>query len=290
MDGDLQEFNKSAATLVAVDFTPPSCSRWSTGSGIPAWPVADSFTRGIGTVTYQRDGKEVTTHWNTRAELIEEMQTGSETLKQQAYLQKVAAASYDEIVNDPDMMAFTRFRWRRCCSPTTVRPATGWRYTGQDRPFIPTCVTTPGCGVAISPISRGPFARDATASCRRSARCWPRKARAAGELCAEPVRSRRRQCQGGSRADDLSGAGRWLLLLSYRVRLAPAWPRRGAANLTDAIWTVADVPGAADDKARIDAVEAVVRDGVHRQMPAWSGRLDDTQIKLLTVYVQSLGI
>ena len=36
------------------------------------------------------------------------MQTGSETLKQQAYLQKVAAASYEEIVNDPDMMAFTR--------------------------------------------------------------------------------------------------------------------------------------------------------------------------------------
>ncbi len=64
---------------------------------------------------------------------------------------------------------------------------------------------------------------------------------------------------------------------------------QGAANLTDAIWTVADVPGAADDAARLDAVRTVIHDGIQRQMPAWKGRLDDAQIKLLTVYVQSLG-
>ena len=32
---------------------------------------------------------------------------------------------------------------------------------------------------------------------------------------------------------------------------------QGAANLTDAIWTVADVPGAASDADRVEAVEAV---------------------------------
>ncbi|MBK9082611.1 MAG: cytochrome-c oxidase, cbb3-type subunit III [Rhizobiales bacterium] len=54
----------------------------------------------------------------------------------------------------------------------------------------------------------------------------------------------------------------------------------GAPNLTDAIWLY----GA--DKATI--VEAVTngRGGV---MPTWSGRLDDTTIKSLAVYVHTLG-
>ena len=64
---------------------------------------------------------------------------------------------------------------------------------------------------------------------------------------------------------------------------------QGAANLTDAIWTVADVPGAASDADRVEAVEAVIRNGIQRQMPVFGERLDDTQIKLLAIYVQSLG-
>ena len=64
---------------------------------------------------------------------------------------------------------------------------------------------------------------------------------------------------------------------------------QGAANLTDAIWTVANVPGAADAEGRLDAVRYVIKNGIQRHMPAWADRLDDVQIKLLTVYVQSLG-
>jgi cytochrome c oxidase cbb3-type subunit 3 len=52
---------------------------------------------------------------------------------------------------------------------------------------------------------------------------------------------------------------------------------------------VADVPGLADEATRLEAVKSVIRKGVQRQMPAWKDRLDDAQIKLLTVYVQSLG-
>jgi cytochrome c oxidase cbb3-type subunit 3 len=64
---------------------------------------------------------------------------------------------------------------------------------------------------------------------------------------------------------------------------------QGAANLTDNIWTIADVPGQADLEGKIAAVKDVVRNGVNRVMPAWQGRLDATQIKLLTVYVHELG-
>lgn len=57
-------------------------------------------------------------------------------------------------------------------------------------------------------------------------------------------------------------------------------PDLGAPNLTDAIWLYGG------DKA--DVMETVTnsRSGM---MPAWTGRLDDTTIKQLAVYVHSLG-
>jgi cytochrome c oxidase cbb3-type subunit 3 len=57
-------------------------------------------------------------------------------------------------------------------------------------------------------------------------------------------------------------------------------PQLGAPNLTDNIWTFGG------DKAAI--VESITngRAGV---MPAWTGRLDATTVKALTVYVHSLG-
>jgi len=54
----------------------------------------------------------------------------------------------------------------------------------------------------------------------------------------------------------------------------------GAPNLTDAIWLYGG------EKADIVASLNNGRAGV---MPAWSGRLDDTTIKMLAVYVHALG-
>jgi cytochrome c oxidase cbb3-type subunit 3 len=64
---------------------------------------------------------------------------------------------------------------------------------------------------------------------------------------------------------------------------------QGAANLTDQIWTIADVPGADSMQDKKAAVKRVIANGVERNMPHWSGRLNATQIKLLTVYVHELG-
>lgn len=55
---------------------------------------------------------------------------------------------------------------------------------------------------------------------------------------------------------------------------------RGAPNLTDGIWLYGGSKAAILDSIRTG------RGGV---MPAWSGRLDTTTIKALTVYVHSLG-
>jgi len=64
----------------------------------------------------------------------------------------------------------------------------------------------------------------------------------------------------------------------------------GSANLTDKVWLWADVPGLADDVAKINAIKTVIAGGLNKGvMPAWEGRLNAEQIKLLTVYVHELG-
>lgn len=55
---------------------------------------------------------------------------------------------------------------------------------------------------------------------------------------------------------------------------------RGAPNLTDGIWLYGGSKTAILDS---------IRTGRGGMMPAWSGRLDPTTIKALTVYVHSLG-
>ena len=63
----------------------------------------------------------------------------------------------------------------------------------------------------------------------------------------------------------------------------------GAANLTDKIWTIADVTGAETAEAKKAAVMSVVKNGKTRQMPAWKDRLSATEIKMLTFYVKQLS-
>jgi len=286
-DGDLQEFNNPLPRWWLWAFYATFIFAVLYWIWYPAWPVADSVTKGMATVTYERNGAQVTTHWNTRAELIQEMQTGSETLKRQAYLEKVAQASYEEITADPEMMAFTR-------SMAKVL-------------FADNCAACHGLGGSPTQVGLYPNLRD-------DAWLW------GGSIAQieETIHDGRRgfmpafgEVLGDEQIEQL--AHHVLSLSGHQVDAAKAEAGRaifegkaggchychtvsgeglhsqGAANLTDAIWTVVDVPGAADDAARIDAVEKVIHDGIQRHMPAWGDRLDDTEIKLLTVYVQSLG-
>jgi cytochrome c oxidase cbb3-type subunit 3 len=64
----------------------------------------------------------------------------------------------------------------------------------------------------------------------------------------------------------------------------------GSANLTDKVWLWADVAAKSDDNLKIDEIRKVISAGLNKGvMPAWSGRLNPQQIKLLTVYVHELG-
>jgi len=57
-------------------------------------------------------------------------------------------------------------------------------------------------------------------------------------------------------------------------------PALGAPRLNDQVWLYG---------GSHDAVSSQIRQPQHGMMPAWSGRLDDETIKMLTVYVHSLG-
>ncbi|MCB1923899.1 MAG: cytochrome-c oxidase, cbb3-type subunit III [Gammaproteobacteria bacterium] len=286
-DGDLQEFNNPLPRWWLWSFYATVIFAIIYWIWYPAWPIASSFTKGIGTVTYQSGGKEVTTHWNTRGELIEEMQRGSETLKQQAYLEKVAAASYDEIANDPEMSAFTQ-------SMAKVL-------------FADNCAACHGIGGTPAKIGQYPNLRDDawlwggeivqiqhTIEAGRTG-FMPAFGSVLGEDKIEQLANYVLSLSGHEVDATKADAGRAIFQGTEggchycHTPSGKGLASQGAANLTDAIWTVADVPGASDDKARIQAVEAVIANGVQRQMPAWQGRLNDTEIKLLTAYVHSLG-
>lgn len=286
-DGDLQEFNNPLPRWWLWSFYATVVFALIYWVLYPAWPVADSFTKGIATVTFERDGEEVTSHWNTRAELIEEMQSGRQTLKQEAYLEQVAAASYDEIVNDPEMMAFTRSMGKvlfadncAACHGTGGAPAQIGLYPNLiDDAWL--------WGGALSDIEHAiRYGRNGF---------MPPFDHALSEAQIDELAHYVLGLSGHTVDEAKAEAGQTIFqgqaggCYYCHTRSGEGLPSQGAANLTDAIWTVANVPGAEDREGRLKVIRDVIHNGIQRQMPAWQGRLDDIQIKLLTVYVQSLG-
>ena len=86
-DGDLQEFNNPLPNWWLWTFYATCVFAAVYWVLFPTWPVGKGFTTGIKTITFEQNGEEVTTHWNTRSRLISEMQTGEEALKQKEYLE-----------------------------------------------------------------------------------------------------------------------------------------------------------------------------------------------------------
>jgi len=237
-DGDLQEFNNPlprwwlwsfyATVLFAVVY-------WLF---YPAWPVGRDYTKGpLNSITFEADGKTWTTHWNTRARLMRELKESPAAVRQRAYLEKVAAAGYDEILADPDMKGFA---W----SMAKGVYAFGEALTEAQIRDVATFVLSLS-GHEVDP-----------------------------QAAARGARIFRGEAGGCYYCHGKDGTG---------------LPSQGAADLTDRIWEVADVPGRPGLAGKRAEVERVVREGIRRVMPAWKDRLDPVQIKLLTVYVHELG-
>jgi len=286
-DGTLQEYNNPLPKWWVWTFYATCVFAIVYWILYPAWPVGKGFTTGIKEITFQTaDGKEVTTHWNMRALLQQEMQTGEEAVKQREYLEKITSSSFEEILSDPDKMAFVRSMGKVAFADNCAG-----------------CHGTGGNGV----IGLFPNLVD-------DAWLWGGDLK---DIQASLINGRNGYMTAfgntlsDQEIDDVSA-----YVLSYSIEGGDAanvqrgseifngpkggctachgadakgMKALGSANLTDQIWTIANVPGAADYDAKKAEVMSVVKNGVNRQMPAWSGRLDDATIKLLTVYTYSLG-
>jgi len=257
----------------------------------PSWPIGKSYLKGVGNeIIYKTDaGEEKTTHWNMRALLAHDMQNGESALKQKEYLEKVGAATYEQIAADADMSAFVRsygvgMFGDNCaaCHQSGGQGVVGmypnlvdddWLW-GGDTQAIETTIRDGRLGYmpAYSNVLN-----DTQLTQVSSYVLSLSGEEADAAAVAEGQKIFQGETGGCYMCHTSEGKGMYA---------------QGAANLTDKIWTVANLPAAETAQAKLDAVKAVIHNGVKRQMPVFGkdGRnLSDTEIKVLTAYLQQMS-
>lgn len=259
----------------------------------PSWPIGNTYLKGIGNnITYKTDaGEEKTTHWNMRALLAHEMQNSPEQAKQQEYLAKVGAASYEQIAQDPDMSAFVRsyglgMFGDNCaaCHQSGGQGVVGLFPNLVDDDWLwgsaPTNIeTTIRYGrLGYMPAYKETFNDEQlnqVANYVLTLSGQPADAAAA----AEGQKIFQGETGGCYMCHTMEGKG---------------MHAQGSANLTDKVWTIAKVDAAETPEAKLEAVKAVIHNGIKRQMPAFHAeggrdKLSDTEIKVLVAYLQQMS-
>lgn len=282
-DDDLREYNNPLPTWWLWTFYATivfSIVYWIL---YPAFPIAKGYTEGVKTMEVKDENGNVLYegNWNTRALLLDDMHNSVSAKQQREYLQKVSEASYEEILADPDMMAFARSMAKvafadNCAAchgsggggvmpyfPNLADDA--WLYGGTLQDIEHTIVNGRQGNMPGFANIQGQ-ALDDLASYVLSLSGHDVDPAAAGR-----GQKGYAMCMGCHGAD---GKGNKML---------------GAPNLTDSAWTVANVPAASDLEAKKDVVKSVITNGIQREMPALGDRLSPETVKLLTVYTHQLG-
>ena len=252
----------------------------------PSWPTGlneKGFFPGTNTVEYTNDeGKKVSTHWNTRALLANDMQNDPNELKRQKYLKEVAATSYDDIAKDADKKNFTLSYGKGifgdyCAAchqaggqgvighyPNLVDDAWLW---GGDVADIETTITNGRKGNMPS------FAKTLTDAEMTEAANYVLSLSGTDHDVAAAAK-------GKELFNGKAGC------MACHTPAGTGLKALGSANLTDKIWTQANVPGATD---KVAAIKAVIKSGIQREMPSWKSRLSADEIKVLVAYVKLLA-
>lgn len=288
-DGDIQEYNNPLPTWWLWTFYGTIVFSLIYWLIFPAFPIGTSYTKGVfNTITFQNDkGEEVTTHWNTRSLLIRDMQSGEEAVKQKEYLAKISASSMEEILEDPEKMAFVRSMSKvlfadncAACHGSGAAGVMGlypslvdddWLWGGKPEQITETLMEG---RMGFMPAFSETFNKEQQTDV------------ASYVLSLSGV-------EGGN-ADSIAKGkeifqGETGGCYYCHTQEGTGMASQGAANLTDKVWTIVDVPGMDSYDAKLAAVESVIHDGVVREMPGWKNRLTEDQIKLLAVYVHQLG-
>lgn len=293
-DGDLQEYNNPLPRWWLWCFYGTivfSILYWFI---YPSWPVGDTWIKGTGTVDYtvvdQTTGKEQNKEyrWNTRSLLLEDLGAAATDPQRKAMLAKVEAADFEQIVKDPKMMEFVRSVGKGLfgdnCAACHGRGGQGviglypnltdddWLWGGTMVKIHETLVQgRKGFMPAFGPVLKPEQIDDVAAYVLTlSNEAQPSEASERGKEIFQGQVGGCYYCHGADGKGITS---------------------QGAANLTDKIWAIANVPGLKTVQDKQAALKTFISNGVNntRVMPAWKDRLSPTDIKLLAVYVHQLG-
>lgn len=285
-DGDLQEFNNPLPAWWLWAFYGTVIFAVVYWVLFPAWPVGKSYTKGmLNDISYTTpDGRQVTSHWNTRALFLEDMERAR--AERARFLEQLQAASLNEIAANEELSAFAysmaKVLFADNCAACHQAGGNGvigsypnlldddWLWGGSydaihasinngRNGFMPAFNKTLD-ETQLDDVAEYVLSLSGTEVDGRKA------ARGSDIFNGETG--------GCYYCHDKGGMGRASL---------------GSANLTDRVWTIADVPGQGSLEAKKAVVKQVIASGVSRKMPAWKDRLNDTEIKILTFYVHELG-
>ena len=254
----------------------------------PSWPtnlVEGGYLKGSKTITYKSDaGKEITTHWNTRALLAHQMQTDKLAVRQQEMVKTVAATSFDQIASDPEksqfVLAYGNGIFGDYCAG--CHQAGGQGIIGAYPNLVDDAWLWGGDATDIeTSIRKGRKGNMPAHSSSLTSTETHQVAHYVLSLSGESVDSA--SAASGKEIYNTKGCS------GCHMPTGVGMKALGSANLTDKIWTQANVPGAKELAAKVDAVKAVISDGIQREMPAWESRLDDDEIKLLVAYIKLLA-
>ena len=286
-DGDIQEFNNPLPRWWLWSFYATvvfSIIYWVI---FPAWPVGKTYTTGVmNDITYKVNGKEVTTHWNTRALLMRDMQQGEDAVKQRKYMKRVAGLSFSQVLGNAEMMDFTR-KVGKVLFADNCAACHGSGGQGKIGLF-PNLVDDDWLwGGAVKEIQ-------ATITHGRQ-----------GFMPSFKPTFTKKQLNDvvdyvlslSGHKVDVARANRGKALFNGQAggcyychtKKGTGMKSAGSANLTDSVWTVANVNGQKDLDGKRAEIRKVIMNGISRKMPAWKDRLSATEIKLLTLYVYDLG-
>jgi len=284
-DGDLQEFNNPLPRWWLWGFYASAVFALVYWLLFPAWPMGKGFTTGMKEITFvTTEGKEVTTHWNSRSLLQKELMTAR--AEQAKYIDQLKTASYTEIVNDDEKSAFAysmaKVLFADNCAACHQAGGNGvvgsypnlldddWLWGGK---FEQITNTIANGRTGFMPAFK------ASLNEQQMSQVADYVLSLSGEKVAKASADAGSKIFNGAvggcyYCHDTGGAGK----LSV-----------GSADLTDGIWTVANVPAETTLEGKKSVVTSVIKNGVNRTMPAWKDRLSETEIKILTFYVHELG-
>ncbi len=285
-DGDIQEFNNPLPNWWVWGFYASIVFTLVYWVFYPAWPIGRDYTKGImNDIEYTTaDGKQVKTHWNTRALYEKDMQQAREA--QQKYIDQLAESSIEDIANDKEKSSFAysmaKVLFADNCAACHQPGGAGviglypnladddWLWGGT-LAQIQTSITNGRKGYMPS------FKETLTVQQLDDVAEYVLSLSKNKTDIAQTARGKKifnGQTGGCYYCHTKAGSG----MLSM-----------GSANLTDSVWTLADISSAEKMNVNKERIKQVISNGVHREMPAWNTRLSDTQIKILSFYVHQLG-